>query len=246
MHGPKCGAPADPTHLLPPLRFNTGYKIRCRIVDLAGNGPLPDLDPTNALYDAFTAAPFTQFSRHEPIRAPQFLLRKPIERKTEPGTHIDHMVVRDMNGRPMRMLVPPRESLRLAELSNLTTAEVPQSAFANARLEKDGAFPSVASAKDQHWIGGKADNPNDNDGIFIHFDGDQHLDNRYYPDALANFIRIQPFEVTDDPTKSFAHPPFWLTITEAGKAWPHRLPVRILLIPVKRNEQLFHHPEERN
>jgi hypothetical protein len=241
--GPKPGAPADPTHLLPPLRFNTGYKIRCRIVDLAGNGPLPGLDPSNVLYDAFTAAPFTPFSRHEPIRAPQFLLRKPIERKTEPGTHIDHMVARDMNGRPMRMLVPPRESLRLAELSNLATEQLPQSAFANARLEKDGAFPSVASAKDQHWIGGKADNPNDNDGIFLHFDGEQPLDNRYYPDPLANFIRIQPFEVTDDPTKSIAHPPFWLTITEAGKAWPHRLPVRILLIPIKRNEPLLFTPK---
>jgi hypothetical protein len=221
---------------LPPLRFNTDYKVRCRLVDLAGNGPLPTLDPSNAIYDDLTAQPFTQFSRHEPIRAPQFLLHEPIDRIKNPGTHIDRMVARDNDSPSSRMLVPPRESLRLAELSGyLTNDKLPGTAFAYQRLETDGAFPTVARAKDQHWVPGKADNPNDNDPIFLPSDYLQNPSNRYYPDPLANFVRFDVFVLTDNPAVCTPLDSAWLKISERGVPWPQRLAVRVRLIPTDKN-----------
>src|ERR1019366_285042 len=51
-------------HSLPPLRFNTDYSFRCRVVDIAGNSARSE----DISSDAAIGKPLTQFSRHEPIR----------------------------------------------------------------------------------------------------------------------------------------------------------------------------------
>jgi hypothetical protein len=219
-------------HKLPPLRFNLDYKIRCRVVDLAGNGLTPGIDPYNLKYFTNTIAPVTPFSRHEPIRAPQFLLREAIDHVDEPGTHIDRMVARDNDRESVRILVPPRESLRLAELSGyLNSDRLPPSSFANQQLLEDGSFPSVACAKDKDWIDGDIVNPGDNDPIFLEDRGNIDVKNPYYPDPLANFIRIEIFELTDDPAKSSLVDLVWIRITEKKREWSERLPVRVRLKP---------------
>jgi hypothetical protein len=218
--------------MLPPLRFNLDYRIRCRVVDLAGNGPAPGIDPYNVKYFAHTIAPVTPFSRHEPIRAPQFLLRGAIDHVNEPGTHIDRMVARDNDRESVRILVPPRESLRLAELSGyLNSDKLPPSSFANQQLLEDGSFPSVACAKEKTWIGGAIKNPDDNDPVFMEDRGDIDVKNPYYPDPLANFIRIEVFELTDDPAKSILVDLLWIKVTEKNRQWSERLPVRVRLKP---------------
>jgi hypothetical protein len=226
---PTYSLPDD--YKLPPLRFNLDYEIRCRIVDLAGNGALPGIDPNNAKYFMYTAVPVTPFSRHEPIRAPQFLLHAPIDRVNQPGTHIDRMVARDNDGESVRILVPPRESLRLAELSGyLKSEDLPSSAFSGQQLLEDGSFPSVACAKQNHWLDGQASLPADNDPIFIYNRNEITIKNPYYPDPLANFIRIEIFELTDDPSKSILVDLVWIKIKEKNQ-WSQRLPARVRLIP---------------
>ena len=76
--------------LLPALRFNHDYNVRCRVVDLAGNSvPFSKIDTPNRKYQT----PLTpRFSRHEPIRAPQLLLTEAIDRSKSPGENIDHMM----------------------------------------------------------------------------------------------------------------------------------------------------------
>ncbi|HLJ29462.1 MAG TPA: hypothetical protein VKY85_22325 [Candidatus Angelobacter sp.] len=225
---------------LPPLRFNGDYKVRCRIVDLAGNGAPPELDPENLKYDNFTACPLTPFSRHEPIRAPQFLLLEPINRTGEPGTHIDHMVARDNDKSSSRMLIPPRESLRLAELSGILKSDkLPDAAFGHQQLLVDGSFPSVACAKHEDWIEGtiNPDDPGDNDPIFLRNIEHNTVKNPYYPDPLANYVRIDIFELTDDPAQSVPFEPRWLSISK-DQEWPDRLPVRVRLNPKSAHSDL--------
>ena len=214
---------------LPPLRFNTDYSIRCRVVDLAGNSGAPDLDPYNERFPYLALSPISQFSRHEPIRAPQFLLLEAIDRNNEPGTHIDRMVARDNDKNSARILAPPRESLRLAELSGfLTSDRLPPTVYGDQQLMEDGSFPSVACAKDKGWIDGDI-NKADNDGIFLSQIEDI-VQNPYYPDPLANFVRVEAAELTDDPSQSLPIGIYWLSIGTRSD-WPKRHAVRIRLLP---------------
>jgi hypothetical protein len=214
-----------PDHLLlPPLRFNGAYKVRCRVVDLAGNGPafsetdgpfFMELDPL--------------FSRHEPIRAPQLLLTEPIDRDDSPGEHFDRLVARDGEETSPRMLVPPRESLRMAELHNMVNMKdpLPESAFTTQFLMPDGSFPSVYEAARQGWI--QKDIPSSEkthyqDAFFRERKGfESRVLNPFYPDPLAHYIRVRPFLVSDDPTLSRPlGEPFYIEI-DPHDSWPNYL-----------------------
>jgi hypothetical protein len=213
---------------LPPLRFDKDYIVRCRVADLAGNGAPPEIDPGNTTFSALTLSPTTPFSRHEPVRAPQFLLREPIDRRKEPGTHLDRIVVRDGKGHSVRVLVAPRESLRLAELSGkLQNCKLPSTAFSRQQLLSDGAFPSVACAKQKGWLQGDISESGDQDPVFLRKqDDDLKVLNPYYPDPLANYIRVEFHEVTDDPVQSRLLTTKWLPLNP-GNTWPERSPVLV-------------------
>jgi hypothetical protein len=192
--------PAAP---LPALRFNDGYQLRCRVVDLAGNS-VPCLDANTP--HSITLDPV--FSRHEPIRAPQILLTEPIDRDNSPGEQVNHLVARDGDEPASRMLVPPRESLRLAELHGLVDKKnrLPESAFTRQNLMPDGSFPCIAEAYKRGWITGPIDkdSTNNQDAIFTNRNGAFEAVNPFYPDPLAHYIRVKPFLVSDDPTRSRA------------------------------------------
>jgi hypothetical protein len=222
---------------LPPLRFepappqSNGYLVRCRVVDLAGNSLPPEADRTNQLYSDCSLKPDPDFSRLEPIRAPEFLLVSPIDRSTEPGTHIDRLVARDGGDGGARILAAPRESLHMAELSGeLKGDRLPPSAFATQQLWRDGSFPSVLAAKKEGWVEGQLHEKWDRDPIFLTNVSGIGPENPYYPDPMANFVRVDAFIQSDDPSQSRPMGTAWLPINPDHK-WPERFPAQIRLVP---------------
>jgi hypothetical protein len=212
-----------PGSFLPALRFNDDYQVRCRVVDLAGNSvPCLDSDTPHAT----KVDPV--FSRHEPVRAPQILLTEPIDRLASPGESVDHLVARDGDEPASRMLVPPRESLRLAELHGVITKKnpLPESAFTAQNLMPDGSFPSVQQAWKKGWIRDAIDQQDathNQDAIFTTRKGAFEVINPFYPDPLAHYIRVKPFLVSDDP--KYSRPlgnNFYIEIDPLDK-WPNFL-----------------------
>jgi hypothetical protein len=219
-------------HSLPPLRFDTEYSFRCRVVDIGGNSvAVNTVSP-----DISIGKPLTEFSRQEPIRAPQFLLTDPIDRKKHPGEHIDHMVARDGHSRSMRILVPPRESLRLAELHGfLKSAKLPTTAFAEHQLLDDGSFPSVNDARNNGWVSAPNDDQGNRDAILLSNISGNNPSNPYYPDPCAQFIRIDAYLVSDDPaTSKQLGDSIYLPIGSAT-TWPNYSAADIVLQPHNRN-----------
>jgi hypothetical protein len=224
---------------LPPLRFNEGYAFRCRVVDLAGNSASADYSKD----DAPVIKPREIFSRHEPIRSPQILLVKPIDRVRRPGEQVDRMVVRDGHSHENRMLVSPRESLRMAELHGiLQDSALPPSAFPTQQLMADGSFPSVLYARKQGWIPDdtatkavkkddetKKKEADDGDAIFMAKYDDDYPICPFYPDPLARYIRVVPYQLEDDPSLSkVVSKPVYLSLYPKH-SWPLISPARIRL-----------------
>jgi hypothetical protein len=206
--------------LLPALRFNHSYNVRCRVVDLAGNSTSFSTGDTPHQHQVALSP---RFSRHEPVRAPQILLTEAIDRDDSPGENIDHMIARDGDEPASRMLIPPRESVRLAELHNMLPKgkRLPDSAFLGHYLMPNGAFPSVQQAHDEGWYHHAIDSePTHNqDPIFLK--GLSVPKNRFYPDPLAHYIRVKPFLVSDDPTLSRPLGENFYVEIDPGDEWPN-------------------------
>lgn len=116
-------------HSLPSLRFGRRYRVRVRVVDLAGNSLAPADPLANEITRQF-AAPNDEagfaYLRYEPVPAPQILRRDDFA-ITGPGSALDRLVIRtynsdesldgkvpDLSGSD-RHIVPPRASIELAE-----------------------------------------------------------------------------------------------------------------------------------
>ena len=114
---------------LPRLRFGVRYRIRARVVDLAGNSLKVDDDLANRISSAY-ALPYDPegfaYLRYEPVAAPLLVLRDS-KAMTEPGSNIDRIVIRTFNDDISkdtvpaeldgadRHIVPPRTSVEMAE-----------------------------------------------------------------------------------------------------------------------------------
>lgn len=104
---------------LPWLRFGWSYRVRARMVDLAGNSPFQPDDPPFAV-DQPEVTPAFQFNRYEPVApAPLVLRTVPVE-----GESTEHLVVRSsIHDLPAaiasqateRHVVPPKTSQQMAE-----------------------------------------------------------------------------------------------------------------------------------
>ncbi len=76
---------------LPRLRFGVTYRVRARVVDLAGNSlKLEDLDPND--FSTATAPHF--YSRFDPVVAPLLCVTKPLEGAKNPGESLYNAVIR--------------------------------------------------------------------------------------------------------------------------------------------------------
>ncbi|MCX5256818.1 Ig-like domain-containing protein [Streptomyces canus] len=114
--------PADGS--LPTLRFGVGYRLRVRVVDLAGNSRT--LEESGDVPALPSAAPGHVYLRYEPVPSPVVVLRKPLSREAAPGESLDRVVVRTANSNSGqdsvpsadtadRHIGPPRTTQALAE-----------------------------------------------------------------------------------------------------------------------------------
>ncbi|WP_158789037.1 hypothetical protein [Granulicella sp. L46] len=220
----------------PRLRFDHRYDLRLRHVDLVGNSL-----PPNWSADEQYALPDNLFDRHEPLRGPQVLLEKPYSGTTSPGEQGTVMVLRDReNCDASRLLAPPREPFSLVELHGAFDGRnFPPGrwAFANAQLQDNGAFPSLAAASANHWLrdGLPQEGSAQNDQIYLLMRAPVQPNNPYWPDPLVRFVRIESYEL-DESLKSYSPA---VTTKDPGTAiylpffpsseWPQPSPVRIVL-----------------
>lgn len=118
---------------LPALRFGVRYRMRARVVDLAGNALELDDEVTDLLTGRFALPQDPEgfaYLRFEPVPAPLVILRDP-SAVTEPGSAIHRIVLRtynssaDLDAAPAdtsladRHIVPPRTSVELGELMGM-------------------------------------------------------------------------------------------------------------------------------
>lgn len=248
------------THL-PKLRFGNTYSMRLRHVDLAGNSILE----ADQVDDKAVITQDRPFSRHEPIRAPQILLEHPLDHEKMPGEHADRLVLRDMSAQTTRMLVPPRESVRMAELYDLLkSSTLPESAFCNSAFQKsepqygllpNGAFPRVIDVKDKLIVPYKDKRKEPppvegNDALMVPRGSNLPPQNPFFPDPAARIIRIDPAVLQEDlvtftpwtsdgdaaPDKC-SQPSYFAHILPFDP-WPHAFPVRILVESVAADKPL--------
>jgi hypothetical protein len=224
-----------------PLRFEDKIDVRCRTVDLAGNS-----EPVTAT--AGPSASLAPFSRHEPYRAPIVVLTEPLDRQRSPGEHVDRLVAHDGHPPRERMLVPPRESLRIAELSKVLDklkGKLPETAFGNCLLLEDGTFPSVtaARAKERGWLPPldgkeKIQTADEQDAIFLFAEGGKtplKVITPYLPDPSAHYIRVDAFLISDDPTVASPvelHSRTHYVQIDIRDWWPDFLATKVILDPI--------------
>jgi hypothetical protein len=102
---------------LPRLRFGYEYRLRARVVDLAGNSAFFPDDPAFG-QDVVEKTPLVRYRRFEPVSPPPVMLRaEPVE-----GESLERLVVRSQVGdqpdaiqATERHLVPPKTAQRMAE-----------------------------------------------------------------------------------------------------------------------------------
>jgi hypothetical protein len=169
----------------PRLRFGHEYRLRARVVDLAGNS-LPDTSTD----DSLATLPITYF-RHEPISPPALIPRKDLSTPATPGESVEHMVIHSFNDAPAKDAQPTAEKSernaaapKVAELMAETHGKFDgpagvkgDPATFNIILTHDGDFPGYLDAPKlpmpyladplatnatlrllyTHWLGGPAE-----------------------------------------------------------------------------------------
>jgi hypothetical protein len=150
---------------LPRLRFGQRYRLRARLVDLAGNSIAPDDPAAGAAAESFGAPADPEgfaYLRYEPVNPPELALRAP-EGVSGPGSAIDRLVIRTFNSDPSldaiaptrtasdRHIAPPRASVELAERHGLFDDPVTGKMLSDPAtrdliaLRDAGQFPTVTA-----------------------------------------------------------------------------------------------------
>lgn len=177
-----------PNGSLPRLRFGRRYRIRARIVDLAGNGPGFG-DPSST--DFTHATPEFEYLRFEPVQSPPVHLRAP----TLPAEEVDRVVVRTDNETGAmtvptsdRHIAPPKSGQYENEVLGLCD-------LAGGGL--DGSLYPTLAARDPLGVNHPSNQPQpdtrfavtgDDGGVFW-FDVPE-LGVEYLPDGLAKFAAL--------------------------------------------------------
>jgi hypothetical protein len=193
---------------LPKLRFGNEYRLRARIVDLAGNSVPPDST------DAANATETIEYDRHEPIVAPTVVPR--VDLSQSPGESVDRPVIRSFNSDPtkdtqttnqvsQRHIAPPKTSEQMAETHGMFDAA--------SGMKSDAATFNLISTRD-----GKLDSAHDVDQLTL----------PYLPDPLAYAAVIQ-YQLLTSPPGATAPVQTALTIPFDG-TWPDGKPFRIVLV----------------
>lgn len=126
---------------LPRLRFGREYRLRARVVDLAGNSVAPPGTPAFATTPAEATAP-VRFGRFEPVSPPSLMPQAPVKE----GASVERMVVRsdfdspaaDIAAHPdQRHVVPPRATEALAEQHGMLDTTGPTASLSGTAATKD-------------------------------------------------------------------------------------------------------------
>lgn len=212
---------------LPKLRFGRRYRVRCRIVDPAGNSLrkdeiTPEEDLTVALGD-YADQPFF-FARHEPVNPPVVLVTSELDPNRSPGEQLDRLVIRDGKSSSQRCVAPPRVATMTAIIDGRYDNGTPHeaSAFVGAQLDPvSGEFPRV-----------KADDPAFENPIFLYQPANAEPPKQpYLPDPFAvgtcvGLSTITDQRIFDSPLQNELDCAFYAQNVE----WPHAQPVLIRLV----------------
>ncbi|NRA29116.1 MAG: hypothetical protein HRU11_02560 [Parvularculaceae bacterium] len=211
---------------LPRLRFGWTYKMRARIVDLAGNSAPFDPDgghPSTAETDE------TTYRRNEPIEPPIPLLvrRNNTTLPLRPSEGSHQIVIRTLNDVPAknttpttdvseRHVAPPRVTQRMAETHGmLDTASGGRldPTWYNRLVNIDQSIPEFPVQRES--------------ATETHVAADDGFELPYLPDPMATAILVRVLGMPDvDPNKPIRVPLF----RSNGAVWPMAEPFRILLL----------------
>ncbi len=135
---------------LPRLRYGRSYRLRARVVDLAGNSLALQPKDFGSEPPKNLAEPYY---RYEPISAPAVVLVKPspatIEAPAE-GESMERMAIRSFNDTPMLNVVPTvQRARRFSVPSRITQRDAEQHGMFDAAGKVDPAFFAMLAAKDK-------------------------------------------------------------------------------------------------
>jgi hypothetical protein len=127
---------------LPKLRFGKKYRVRCRMVDPAGNSRRRDEIGEKELSSTIG---LDLFARYEAIAPPVLLVDRPIDPSETPGDQLNRLVLRDGDGSTLRCVAPPRVTAMTSIVAGAYDNGVSPSAsaFVGAMLNEAGEFPRV-------------------------------------------------------------------------------------------------------
>jgi len=213
---------------LPSLRFGRSYEMRVRLVDLAGNSE--PWSPVDAQPSA-AGSVATAFLRYEPIEAPALALVRGVDGVERPGDgeSMGRIAIRSLDasgpGRARRYVLPPRVSVKFAELHGMldTNGRIDPSWY-EPLAKQDAALPTdppqVFDAQGAEVM--PATQTVENTPYAY---GDEDLTLPYLPDplAVAIAIRIEGVEGLD-PAKVHRVP-----LYGPDARWPAAKPFQIIL-----------------
>ena len=212
---------------LPKLRFGKEYRVRCRVVDPAGNS----LGKDDIGSDDFAATlPTGRFARYESVAPPELLVRAAINPKKTPGDQLNRLVVRDGAGSSLRCAAPPRVTAMTAIVAGKYDDGVsPQeSAFEGAFLEEHGEFRRV-----------KADDPAYETPIFTYEPGNAEPPRQpYLPDPFAVAACVAMGTIDDQElVPDVLQNELLCGFYNSQESWPKAQPFLINLVPADPKQQ---------
>jgi len=164
---------------LPRLRFGHSYRMRVRVVDLAGNSVPPETADGSAASDP------VEYARHEPVSTPIVTPRTDLAKS--PGETLERMVIRTYNEVPAKDTQPSPEACE-RHIAPPKTSE--------SMAEWHGKFDSDAGMK------GDAATYQliiDNDGSLKEVEEAEQLELPYLPDPLAVGATIRSVQIDVAP-----------------------------------------------
>ncbi len=165
---------------LPKLRFGHSYRVRARVVDLAGNSVPPTVT------DATSASDAVEYVRQEPVPTPAIVLRTSAD--DSPGETLEHLVIRSYNDtqakdsvpspeQTQRHIAPPQTSQQMAEM--------------HGKFDRPGGGMQGDAGTYQMLT--------DNDGTLEKFHDTDQLQLPYLPDPIAVGASIRSVEIDVAP-----------------------------------------------
>ncbi len=206
---------------LPKLRFGRQYRVRCRVVDPAGNSLSKD-DVRETDYST-TIGP-EKYGRYEAVAPPLLLVTRGIDPEKTPGEQLNRLVLRDGDGSSLRCVAPPRvtamTSIIAGQYDNGVSPK--DSAFVGALLEKNGEFPQVES--DDHAY----ESP-----LFSYLpDNAEPPEQPYLPDPFAPAACVALGTVDEQPIfDNMSKNEMVCGFFKQHESWPHAQPFLINLVP---------------